>query len=275
MANKLRGYVMMIRPPITTLTLMGTLIGGSLNGFQFFAVNLLLAILIVFLMITGAQALNDYIDRDVDCIAHPKRAIPSGMLSPQTHLYVTWVTFSGALFISATIDLVIFLVVVLSIGLVLVYEMLLKQIALAGNALVAFFGGLAFIFGGAVIGKPYAASLLAVMAFLVMLGREILMDVRDMKGDALTRTTLPMKIGAQKAIYAGCLPVIIAIILTPFPYLFGIFSRWYLVLVLPAGILFMLAVFLALKNIKNISTTTDMLRTASAFALGAFIIGLL
>jgi len=275
MTNMLRGYVLMIRPPITMLILVGTFIGGSLDGFQAVTMELLLAILVVFFMMTGAQALNDYIDKDVDRIAHPKRAIPSGILSPQTHLYVTGITFCGAVLISAMIGVVIFLVVVLSVGLVIVYEKLLKQVALAGNAIVAFFGGLAFIFGGAISGKPYAAALLAVMAFLVMLGREILMDVRDMKGDALTRVTLPIKIGPQKAVYAGCLPVFIATLLAPIPYLMGTFSWLYLVLMLPAGMWFILAVLLVLKNLKNVGTTTDMLRTSSAFALCAFIIGLL
>jgi geranylgeranylglycerol-phosphate geranylgeranyltransferase len=275
MANKWQGYLMMIRPPITMLILVGTLIGGSLDGFQAVNVDLLLAVVIVFLMITGAQVLNDYIDMDVDRIAHPERAIPSGLISPEEHLYITVLAFCGALLISATLNLVIFLVVLVSVVLVILYEKLLKQIALAGNALVAFFGGLAFIFGGAVSGKPYAASLLAVMAFLVMLGREILLDVRDMKGDVLSRATLPMKIGTQKAIYAGCVPVILATLISPLPYLVGIFSWRYLVLMLPADVLFLWAVYLALKNRKKIGIITNMLRTGSAVALGAFIIGLL
>ena len=112
------------------------------------------------------------------------------------------------------------------------------------------------------------------MAFLVMLGREILMDVRDVQGDALARMTLPMKIGVQKAIYVGCLPVLITVILTPVPYFVGIFRWWYLVVVVPADVLFILAMLWVLKDRKNVGITTDTLRTGSAVALGAFIIGL-
>jgi geranylgeranylglycerol-phosphate geranylgeranyltransferase len=61
--------------------------------------------------------------------------------------------------------------------------------------------GLAFIYGGAVVGRMDRAVIPAIFAFLVNLAREILKDVEDMEGDRREHAvTLPLKYGVRTAL---------------------------------------------------------------------------
>jgi geranylgeranylglycerol-phosphate geranylgeranyltransferase len=257
------------------MALTGAFIGGSINGIQFISFNLLLAVIVVFLMLGGANAFNDYFDGEIDKIIHPKRAIPSGVLTEKDCLRFAYYTFALSLILSFLINFYCFLIVVFTIVLLVIYEKIFKEMALLGNILAGFLGGMAFVFGGVAVGKPYTATVLAIMAFLIMLAREILMDVRDIEGDILQRVTLPMKIGVEKAIYFGCICIVLTILLTPLPLLWNILNWKYLLFVIPADILFISAIFLVLKNVKNTGKTTTIIRTGGALGLIGFILGVL
>lgn len=273
MFEKLKYYIFMIRPKISIMALTGAFIGGSINGLEFITTDLILAVIIVFLMLGGANAFNDYFDREVDKIIHPKRAIPTGKLTEKECLYFAYSTFIISLILSSMINIYCFIMVVFTIGLLVLYEKLLKEMALVGNILAGFLGGLAFIFGGLAVERPYNATILALIAFLIMLAREILMDVRDIKGDIIQRKTLPMKIGVKNAIYFGSICVIIAVLITPLPFLWNILNWKYILLITPANCLFLYAIYLSLKNVKNTGRTTTILRTGGALGLLGFILG--
>jgi len=273
--NKARSFLELIRPITVMLGLMGVFVGGILGGFHLVSLDLFFAMIVVVFMVAGAMALNDYFDMEVDKIAHLHRPIPSGRLSPKECLRFAYVSFFIASLLSIFINVFSFGIVVFSIGLLVLYEKYFKDIGLAGNIVAAFISSMALIFGGVAVGQAHNALILAVMTFLIMLGREILKDVEDIDGDILTRVTLPMKIGRKNALYAGCLAIIATIALIPFPYWWNILSLWYIVIIIPAGMLFVYSIILVLKDIKNIGTTIEILRSGSAFALVGFIIGVL
>ncbi len=275
MFNKIKHYIFMIRPQISIMALTGAFIGGSVNGLEYITFDLLLAVIVVFLMLGGANAFNDYFDRELDKIIHPKRAIPLGILSEKECLRFAYFTFLISLIISYIINIFCFLLVVITILLLVLYEKIFKEKPLLGNILAGFLGGLAFVFGGVAVGKPYTASILALLAFLVMLAREIIMDVRDIEGDKLQRVTLPMKIGAKKAVYFGSICIIVAIILTPLPLFWNILNWKYLLLMIPADILFINAIMLVLRNVENSGKSTTIIRTAGGICLIGFILGVL
>lgn len=230
---------------------------------------------VAFFMVAGSNALNDYVDRAIDQRAHPHRPIPSSRLLPSAALHFAYVSFFFALFLSISINILSFGIIAFSIGLLVIYERYLKDIGLGGNLLVAFMSGMAIIFGGAAVGHVNNTLLLTCMTFFIMLGREILKDVEDIKGDALKRVTLPMKIGRKNALYVGCSFVATAIALTPFPYWWNILSFWYIVIIIPAGILFAYSILTVLRDVENIGLTIEILRSGSAFALIGFILGVI
>lgn len=272
--KKAKGYISLTRPITAILAIFGVFVGGILGGFQFFIVDLVVAMIVVFFMIAGSMAINGYFDWKIDQLAHPYRPIPSGTLLPNEALHFSYVSFSIALLLSMTINVLSFGIVAVGIGLLVLYEKYYKDIGLIGNILAAFISGMALIFGGAAVGNAHNTLLLAVMTFFLMLGREILKDIQDVKGDVLHRVTLPMKIGRKNALYVGCIFIVITVALIPFPYWWAILSFWYIVIIIPTGILFIYSILISLKDIKNIGITIEILRSGSAFALMGFILGI-
>jgi geranylgeranylglycerol-phosphate geranylgeranyltransferase len=275
MVNKAKAFLELIRPLTAVLGLTGACVGGILGGVQFFSIDLLLAMVIVFLMIAGANAFNDYFDRDIDKIAHPYRPIPSGKLSPREGLLFAYSCFFISLLLSFVINFINFGIVIVSIGLLILYEKYFKEVGFMGNVVIAFLSGMALVFGGAAVGQAHQALILALMAFLIMLGREILKDVQDVEADILKRVTLPMKLGRQNAFYIGSALIVISIVLIPIPVWLNILSLWYLIVIMPASLVFFYALFLAFQDLKNIGVTVDILRIGSGFALIGFIVGII
>jgi len=111
------------------------------------------------------------------------------------------------------------------------------------------------------------------MAFFIFLGREILMDVRDIGGDMLARVTLPMQIGEKAAMHVGCIFLAVTIILTPFPFIWGILGVWYLLTIILVDIIGIYVILLSFKKILNIGKMADLVRILAAIGLIAFIMG--
>ncbi len=239
------------------------------------SMNVLLAIPAIFLLTAGSMTFNDYFDRDLDRAAHPHRPIPAGVLQPREalHLSIAMFTAAGVLSLLATPGC--FALAVFGITFLVLYETRFKQRGFLGNVVVAVLSSLAFVYGGAAVGRPWDAALLSVIAFFVILGREILMDTRDMVADATQRLTLPMRIGQRAAVRVGAAVTSVTVALTPFPVIWDVLSRWYLVLFIPADALLAYGIFLALDDVENAGCATDLFRVAMAMALGAFLLGTL
>ena len=106
--------------------------------------------------------MNDYIDRESDKKNHPERPIPSGKLKAQTALISAFVLFGMALGISWFINTTCFALVLLALLAELCYEFIFKKITGLGNLVIGFQTGLAYIFGGYIIGESYAADFIDV-----------------------------------------------------------------------------------------------------------------
>jgi geranylgeranylglycerol-phosphate geranylgeranyltransferase len=262
-----------IRPFTSILGLAGAYIGAMVAGAPIISTPVVLAMVVVFLVGAASMPFNDYFDYEIDKISHPKRPIPSKRLTPREALYFSIILFGLALGISLFINLLCFSIVVFSLLFLYLYEVYFKNHGFVGNVLVAFLSSLSFTFGGAAVGKPFASILLSVITFFLFTGRETLKDVQDVKGDILFRSTLPMKIGEKNAAIVGSIFLIIAILITPFPYLLGQLKIGYLVFILIVDLICIYAIVETLKDLRNTEKTVSLLRTASAIGIIAIIIG--
>jgi len=262
-----------MRPITSILCLAGAYIGGIVAGASIFSFPLLLAITVVFLVGAGSMSFNDYFDREIDKIAHPKRPIPSKRLTPKESLYFSVLLFITAVAISYFINILCFSIVLFSLAGLYIYEIFLKNQGFAGNIIVAFLSAMSFTFGGAAVGNPLASLLLSVIVFFLFAGRETLKDVQDVKGDILSRHTLPMKIGEKPAAIVSSIFLIIAIMLTPFPYILGQLGIGYLVFILLVDAMCIIGIFETLKDLRNTGRTVDLLRAAAGIGVIAILIG--
>jgi geranylgeranylglycerol-phosphate geranylgeranyltransferase len=212
----------MLRPFNCAMTALGVAVGayvqaGPAIGAQ--GANVALAALAGFAFAGAGNALNDYVDRDVDRAAHPERPLPSGRALPRDALRLQTLLFTLAAVAAALISTAAFLAVLLLMALMVGYEANLKARGLPGNLAIATLTGAPFVFGALAAGGVGApAMVLALLAVLATLGREIVKDVEDMAGD-VGRRTLPMRIGAPRARRAAQLSLLAAVALSPLPLL--------------------------------------------------------
>ncbi len=251
------------------VVLVGVIIQGYEIGNYWLAT--LLGSAVVFLVTAGGNALNDYFDREVDLINHPERPIPSGEITPRKAIFFGTLLFLLGIIISGLINLLTFIIAVLATALLLLYERNLKKLGFVGNVTVSALVGLLFIFGGAIYGKIPLVSVFAMMAFSSNLGREIVKDIEDMGGD-VDRKTLPMKIGKKNAGITATIFFLIAVALSPLPYLFGYFDMYYLLAVTISDIIF---IYSSIIHFKDPHRGQKSAKAAMALGLLAYLVGAL
>jgi geranylgeranylglycerol-phosphate geranylgeranyltransferase len=251
----------------------GAYIGGIVADAPFFSTPLLLAMVVVFLVGAGSMPFNDYFDRDVDIISHPKRPIPSKRLTPKETLYFSVILLSSAAVIALFINWISFVIILSTIGFLYSYETLFKNQGFIGNIVVAFLSSMSFTFGGIAVENPFASLLLSLITFNLFTGREILKDVEDVKGDRLTRKTLPMKIGEHKAVLVASIFLLVAVFLSPLPYILNQLGVWYLITIILVDVLALFVIVQNLKDLRNTSRSVSLTRIAAAIGIIGIILG--
>lgn len=235
-----------------------------------YTVEVVLSMLIVVLFTGAGNALNDYFDREVDKVAHPERPIPMGTVSSRSALVLSIVLFSLTVVASVFVNLWSTLIVVTSIFFMVAYEVLLKAEGLAGNLTISWLTGALFLFGGAVVDSMDIAWILAALAFLATLGREIVKDVQDIEGDRGSRTTLPMRLGTKNAGFVASAAFVGAVALSPVPYLCELLSAWYIPMVAVADAMF---IYCATVHFADPKKGQKVAKLAMLVALISFLLG--
>lgn len=229
----------------------------------------LLGMAVVGLFTAGGNTMNDYFDREVDRINHPERPIPSGKIAPKHALIFSSVLFSSSALCSLFLPWFLpQLIVLINLFIMISYEMKLKKRGLVGNLSIAWLTGSLFIFGGAIYGRLELPIILGIMAFLATAGREITKDIQDMKGD-LSRDTFPMRVGIKKARISVGTFLVAGVIVSPYPYIRGLLSIPYLVVVLLADTIFIYSIFL----LKDAEKAQKLIKVGMIVALAAFLVG--
>jgi geranylgeranylglycerol-phosphate geranylgeranyltransferase len=116
--------------------------------------------------------------------------------------------------------------------LLFLYSYKFKKTALWGNLLVSITTAMAFIYGGESVLNAQGVLFPAGFAFFFHLGREILKDIEDMEGDYKAGAlTFPIKYGMQASLNLIFADFILLVILTLIPYILGIYSVTYFIIV--------------------------------------------
>jgi len=234
-------------------------------------------IFITVFVITGAgNAINDYFDAGIDAINRPDRPIPSGRISGISAFRFSIILFAAGVVISYFIgsDRIPFLIATFNSFLLYLYAAFLKRRAFIGNLSVSYLTGSTFLFGGAAYGGKgiQVTLILFFLSMLATLAREIVKTIEDMEGDRKDgASTLPIRIGERLAAYTACAFGLLAVVLSPLPYLMGLFNEYYLLVVGIADLIFLYAMFMILK--KDPGASSKYFKAGMFFALIAFIAG--
>jgi 4-hydroxybenzoate polyprenyltransferase len=143
-------------------------------------------------------ALNDYCDVERDRVNHPHRAIPSGRLSPAVALVAGIVLLLGATAAAVCasggpLQLGLF---TLTLAGVLHYNAFTARAPHLKSLYSAALSSMPVLYITLVLGYDRVYWLVPVASLLFLVGRELLMDVRDLCGDRRAGlVTLPMCLG--------------------------------------------------------------------------------
>ena len=260
---------LMIGLAVFTSSLIG--VGRNIDAYM---LPVFLGVMIASLFGMAGNAINDYFDQKTDKINHPDRPIPSGELTPRQALNFSILFFILSLLLSTFLGFIIgfeaLLICIIALAFQIAYEKKFKKKKIIGNIIIGTQTALAFIFGGILVGKTVITGIFAVAVFLAIVGREIVKDIEDIKGDA-GKTTLPIKIGTKNAGIVAVLFISLSVLISPLPYYpLHIFGLEYLLVVLIADILFIGSTPVIFRDAM---LARRMLKFAMLIAIMAFITG--
>ncbi|WP_121742360.1 geranylgeranylglycerol-phosphate geranylgeranyltransferase [Natronorubrum halophilum] len=266
-----RGLLELMRPvnviAASVLTFIGAFVAGGVAGYPLEVVT---AVAATGLAVGAGNAINDYFDREIDRINQPGRAIPRGAVSPRGALAFSLVLFAAAVVLAVTLPAPAIAIAAINLAALVAYTEFFKGLPGLGNALVAYLVGSTFLFGAAAVGDMGPAVILFVLSAIATVTREIIKDVEDLEGDREEGlNTLPIAIGARRALQVAAALLVAGVLASPIPYLLY-FGVPYLLIVLPADAIMLYAAF---ESFEDPTAGQSHLKYGMFLAALAFIAG--
>ena len=180
-----------------------------------FFISILKAIPFMFASM-GGFALNDYFDFNRDAINKPFRAIPSGKLTrnhvKKISLLLLFIALMISYFFSDTLTEFVFYIS--AIFGVILYNLIVNKISLIKTLSAAIISSIPLFYIIVILNYHPTYLLLGLSTCIFLLGRELLMDVLDIKGDTLSGISTIVKfINKKYVVFSAFTLQFIALIL--------------------------------------------------------------
>ncbi|AGN02882.1 prenyltransferase [Salinarchaeum sp. Harcht-Bsk1] len=269
----LRGYFDLTRAGNAITSGVLTFVGAYVTGGAFEEpLAATAAVVATIFGVAAGNSINDYFDRDIDAINAPDRPLPRGAVSPRGALLFSGGLFAGAVVLALTLPPLAIAIALVNLVALVAYTKLFKGLPGAGNVVVAYLGGSTFLFGAAAVATPDAAALvLFVLAALSTLAREVVKDVEDVEGDRSEGlNTLPIAIGERRSLQFAVLLVLVAVLVSPAPYLVDALGVSYLIVVVPA---LAILVYASYRSFEDPTRGQSFLKYGMLVATLAFVVG--
>lgn len=226
----MRAYMQLMRPANGLMASFGSWTGMLVAGAAFYPTQQVLSgLLAVFLVSSGGMAVNDYFDMGIDRVNRPKRPLPSGRISKKSALAFAVILFVAGIGLAYLISFSAFVIAAFAAAVLVAYAAKLKKTLLIGHVAISLLVALAFVFGGIAAGNHIPTLLMAFLAFMSNIAREIYKSIEDILGDRQHDVnSLPLKFGVLKAKMAANMFIIASVIFSFVPYFLGIFGQVYL-----------------------------------------------
>ena len=234
------------------------------------------AIVAAVLIAAGGNSINDYYDVDIDIVNRPDKPLPSGKIKPNELWTFSILLFVGGILTSLLLPFLCIVLAVVNSILLGLYASKIKRSGFFGNILISYLVASVFAFGGAAIHKLLIGIFLAIVAFFTNAAREILKDMEDIKGDEMFGAkTFPMLEGRKKSIVIIVSFLIVAILISPIPYLLGILSLYYMIFAIITDLIFVYAIYSITQSsaLKVIKLNQKRIKIAAIIGLMAFLAG--
>ena len=217
-----------IRPGNVLITFLSVLTAAWLVSDALFTSLLLRAALAASCVTAAANIINDIFDLDIDRVNRPGRVLPSGRLSlPAARLFYKILNMIA---LALVIDRPpLFLIIAGSQLVLYVYSRSFKKMMLIGNVLVAFMGGLAFVYGALAAGDARAGLFPALFAALFHFSRELIKDLQDVEGDRKYQAhTFAVRFGAENVVKMVAAVFVLLSGILSLPFLLSMYNVYYM-----------------------------------------------
>jgi geranylgeranylglycerol-phosphate geranylgeranyltransferase len=238
--HKIIGLFRLIRPINCIMMGLATLIGELITYFTLLPFEpSFFGFLTAFTLIGASMTINDYWDRAIDAINMPERPIPSGLVSEKEALFLALVLSIIGLSSALITNLACFIVAIISLSISIFYNVKGKQMGLLGNFMVSACIAVPLLYGGFIYqGWDVPLNRLGLLLFFDLMifcantGREIIKGIVDVEGDRIRNIkTIAIRYSPRIACFTGTLFFFSAIILSIFPWIYGMVSWIYLPIV--------------------------------------------
>ena len=223
--------VRLLRPANAALSAVVVVLGGALavgaEAFRQPALpDLLLATLSAALVGSGANALNDAYDVEIDRVNRPDRPVAAGAVSPPGARRVGAALSAGGVAAGALAAPVLAAVAAASVAALWLYNARLKGTPGPGNLVVAAVVAAGPLYGALAVGALGPAVWTAVgLTFGVTLARELAKDVEDAAGDAAGGArTLAVAWGEGPAAWTSVAVTVATLVALPLAAVWGVGS---------------------------------------------------
>jgi len=248
--GKLMGLVQIIRPLNCLMMGFAVIVGASLVSNLNFSSNLLFAFLTSFSLTAASMVGNDYYDRKIDAINEPNRPIPRGDVTPKQALLFAFALSLIAIIAAYATNLPSLIVASIALIISITYITKGKSTGLPGNFLVSATVVIPFIYGGLAVGQLQTSTLLFVaIVFFSNTGREITKGIVDVEGDKSHNiNTVAVAYSEKNAAIVASVFSIVAVSLSPLPWLWGLVSDLFLPAVIITDLGLVTSVILLLRD---------------------------
>lgn len=225
----IKAYIQILRPINLLITLACIIVTSLiLNQFSYDLIPLIITILC---LTAFANIINDLFDYQIDQTNRPDRPLPSGNITYKSAVILSILLFLISIFIILIYNfnsLTQILIFCINLPLIIFYTPFFKKIPLLGNIIVAFILSMVFIVTTFYLeGDINQIIPPATLAFMLMLTREVVKDIADIKGDSIMKiNTFPVLYGINNSIRL-VLGLIFFLILTTF-YFASYYNRIYI-----------------------------------------------
>ena len=229
-------YLELARPLNGIIAFISAWLGGMFasqgNMENLIDIRLLLVSISALVLLSAGNAINDYCDYDIDRINRPRRPLPSGRIQRTNALIFAIVLTAIGIYFGTLINRNATGIAILVFVALACYAFYLKRTPFVGNLVVSGLTGLTFIAGGVAIDSVQGTLVPAIFAFLFTTAREIVKDLEDTEGDLKNNAKTLATLNPQMAVRTAIGFMTSVILFSPIPYLFGLYSWHYLIVVL-------------------------------------------
>ena len=191
-------FIKILRPVNLFITLICVLLSALIiDDLSYSLIPFIIAILC---LVGFSNILNDIFDYQIDAANNLERPLSSGLMKHWHAIIYAIVLLCISLFMIFNYNfnsLTRYLILFINLPLIIFYTPIFKKIALLGNIIVSFILSMVFITTSSYLNGDIGLIIPpALLAFLLMLIRELVKDIADLEGDKQFNIhTLPVKFG--------------------------------------------------------------------------------